>query len=271
MNVSQQSSGAASNAMKIQQLVEHANLLSLTISQSNPSSMAISRVLFFYETFASVYSQPTLIHKLRIIYPPSQLIYILLFTSSASELSRLCSILSIYKQAFGIATTRQSEARQSKSVHKYTKDNLDHFNGYVMDICNCLWRGKALDRKERNALGCLVDPAVAIRLQEYVVTVSQSTFAALFRISHSPALCSFADTHLRELEDQHEDLIEARHAGPVTAGSLKQLADRGGLQLNWQDYKLGILKHLEFAGLVGPRELMYNTMTSLMGAKKTAD
>lgn len=73
---------------------------------------------------------------------------------------------------------------------------------------------------------------------------------------------------MRELEDQSQHEILTRHPGPVTQNSLKQLGRDGGLQVSWEEYRLGVLMSLEGKGVTGVGELMYNTMKALKIARE---
>lgn len=251
-------------ATALASLVRHANLLSLTIAQSSQSVTTFSRILTYYESTAATITYPSLQSTVRIITPPTELVYTLNFTSSLEILSRLCAILALYKRAFEVAMA----PRLAVDIEAYPKDYVNHFNGFLMDLCNCLWRARALNTTDPNALGCLIDSRVTSALTLYVNGLDTSlTLSSLFGFSTSPALCLLAISYVRDLEDATEDSIDRRHAGPVTQASLKQLGLDGGIKLAWQEYKLGVLQYLENNGVAGVGELMYNTMKHLMAAR----
>jgi centromere protein I len=143
-----------------------------------------------------------------------------------------------------------------------------------MDICNCIWRGKAFNSTDPNALGCLIPLSLNSSLTRYVtsldIRVGEQAIGLgfLFGLSFSPLLARFAISFMREKEDENEETIVKRHAGPVTAGSLKILEAEGGLELSWADYRLGVLRYLEAQGIPGVGEMMYNTMKHLMTARE---
>ncbi|EDN90612.1 hypothetical protein SS1G_00012 [Sclerotinia sclerotiorum 1980 UF-70] len=206
----------------------------------------------------------------RITIPPPQVVYTLYFSSNLSVIARTCNILALYKKAFEMAmaprTNPAAPANQS-----YPKEYVNRFNGFLMDICNCLWRSRAFYTIDVNALGCLLPEQTMGTLSSYISKLETSlSLSSLFSISCSPAICRHAITYMRELEDQAEDEINVRHAGPVTQVSLKKLGNDGGLSISWQDYRLGVLKYLEGKGLPGAGELMYNTMKHLMAAREHA-
>jgi centromere protein I len=150
----------------------------------------------------------------------------------------------------------------------YPKEYVNHFNGFLMDICNCIWRSRAFNTSDINALGCLLPTSIVNSLTKYVSNLDPSiSLTTLFSLSMSPLFALLAISYVRELEDKKED-IEIRHAGPVTQASLKQLEKDGGLRLSWADYRLGVLRYLENKGVTGVGELMYNTMKHLMTARE---
>jgi centromere protein I len=252
----------------ISSLIDHANVLALTILQSSLTITTCSTVLTFYETIASLLSHPEASATARIIIPPTELIYTLFFTPSLSTLSRLCSILAFYKRAFEHAMS--STKSPVPDPPPYPREYVNHFNGFLMDICNCIWRSRAFNTSDTNALGCLLPAPTTALLARYVAGLDTSlSLPALFSLSFSPVLCRPAIAYVRELEDQADpSTIEVRHAGPVTQASLRQLERDAGLRLSWADYRLGVLRHLEKSGVVGVGELMYNTMKHLMTARE---
>jgi centromere protein I len=133
--------------LSITPLMEHMNALALTIAECTSEVIIHSLVLDSYESAACLISQTSLQTAIRVVIPPPELVYIILFTSSLSNISRLCAILAIYKDTL--------KAHVDKVPNMYKKDVLNSFNGYIMDICNLVWRMKAFST-EQNALGCLV-------------------------------------------------------------------------------------------------------------------
>jgi centromere protein I len=142
-------------------LIVHADLLCLSVLETLPPVLpTISSILSFYETLATSISHAPQNPNIRITTPSSEVIYRLAFATSLSTLSRLCSILSTHKTAFEAAMSRTEG-------NGYPREYVNHFNGFLMDICNCLWRNRALNREDANALGCLVPPAVLPALRTY--------------------------------------------------------------------------------------------------------
>jgi centromere protein I len=256
------------HASSITSLIQYATTLSLNILQTSQHQSSLHAILNFYESVVVTTSHPDLQFRVRITTPPAELVYALHFNSSISTVSRLSAILASYKRAFEAVMAPKAPGKQSKDIQVYNKDYVNHFNGFLMDVCNCLWRARALNNSDPNALGCLVDRQVVGALATYVSSLDTSlTLPSLFSFSTSPIMCLIAISYIRQLEDENEDTIQKRHGGPVSQASLKQLEIDGGLKLSWQDYKLGVLQYLENIGIEGVGELMYNTMKHLMSTR----
>ncbi|KAM0316718.1 hypothetical protein ACHAO8_003003 [Botrytis cinerea] len=251
-------------------LVNHANQLAVAILQQSSSVSTHSNILDFYEANAFLISHPAITSKVRIAIPPPQLVYTLFFSSNLSVISRICNILALYKKSLEMATASRTGSTVLGN-QSYPKEYVNRFNGFLMDICNCLWRSRAFLTEDVNALGCLLPEQTMGVLAAYIGKLEKSlSLNSLFSISSSPATCHLAITYVRELEDQAEDKIDVRHAGPVTQISLKKLKDDGGLSVSWQDYRLAVLSYLERKGFPGAGELMYNTMKHLMAARQNS-
>lgn len=254
-------------------LIEHVNKLSLTLLQTSPTEYTFLKILNFYERAAYIYSKSRLLRTIEITLPPELLVYTIQFSPSLATVSRLCTVLTAYKHAWAVCMTNAAK----KVGPPYDKEQVNTFNGFLMDICNCLWRGKAFVKSDAHATGCMIQDGTILRLTEYVSSLTDSgsgdmALGALFTMSYSPLLCLQAMEHLQRLEEQEDEDVElrARHAGPITQKSLGQLARKGGLELAWQEYRLGLLRRLEDKEWKGIPELMYSTMKNLLEARAKA-
>lgn len=245
-------------------LLEHVNRLALTLLQTTPSAATHMAVLGFYEQFAAMVSHPGILEKIQVTIPPPDLVFTLHFSQSPAVLSRLYLVLAAYKQSWETIMSRASR----RQLTSYERDHVQMFNGFLMDVCNCLWRGKAFNPSDTNALGCRVPQSLVSSLASYVMRVdSELALTSLFGLSYSPALALQSISYMRELEDAEEDEITVRHGGPVTQDSLARLESNGGLSLDWQDYREGVLGYLQESNLEGIPELMYNTMKNLKNSR----
>lgn len=194
-----------------------------------------------------------------IIVPSPQTLYLLIMSSSLSDFSGICSVLAVYKQAF------EAELRISK---RGPTEHTRMFNGYLMDVCNLLWRSRALIATDTNAMGCLYPTANVNDLQKYLVSIDQDyNIALFFGLSHNPTLSSISRSAFAAFEDVAEleqgDAI-THHAGPVTQRSLITLGNQGGVEISWKDFRILVLNWLEMRGSPGIKDLMYATMKDLM-------
>lgn len=297
-------------AVSLKALIEHVNGLVLALIQNSVgtsppapnsgsvSTIALMGVLDFYEEVTAVLAlrRDDVLASVQELIPPPAAVYTLHFHQSAAVVSRLYAVLANYKRGLEAAMSRRPGRSAAAALaltnpggnnaqplsmpltdHERARVNL--FNGYLMDVCNCLWRSRAFSSTDTNALGCRVDGAVVGRLAGYVQTLLDRDLplAAAFSLSHSPTLCLQAISYLRQLEDEAMEAasnagsttppLQRRHAGPVTQAALLRLSNSGGLRITWQAYRSGLLVHLEKQHLGGIASLMYNTMKNLMNAR----
>jgi centromere protein I len=243
-------------------LAEYADFLILTAicGTSIPSTLT-STVISFYETvaFATHDSTSPAIKPFPVIYPPVHIAYHLLFSSSLSDVSRLCSVLAHCKKAF--------ENPKADITSQYTPTYTGKFNGQLMDICNLLWRNRALNSSDSNAAGCLCPESTAAAFQAYLVQVDREySLPSAFGVSHNWLLSALSIALFRALEDEAEaagSALSEKQAGPVTQRSLALLDKEGGLAISWKQYRVDVLRWLDERGLGGVKALMYSTMVNL--------
>ena len=238
-------------------LIRHTGQLSLTLLQTSPTESVDMAIIEFYEQAVRLVNDERLKDYIRIELPPSELIYIFLFSGSVATVSRLCDILACSNRIDALS---------------YDRAYVNLYNGYLMDICNCFWRSRAFSDADTNSHGCMMPRPAVSKLTSYVVSVDKTfSLASLFSLSYSPVLCLQSIQSVRDLEDAaiaSDSSIRTRHAGPVTQTSLTKLAAAGGIQLAWQEYRIEVLRSLAEKNLGGIAELLKNTMTVL---KKSMD
>ena len=114
--------------------------------------------------------------------PSSSIVYYPFFSSSPSSVSRICGILtrsdsvsreanSRFKIAFELyeSASRERQDRGGLAMPAYSRDFVNYFNGFVMDLCNCLWRNRALNNADKNALGCQIPESPRNRLRRLII------------------------------------------------------------------------------------------------------
>lgn len=261
----------SSNAeLSIPSLVEHASNLALSTLQTSHTISTISTVITFFEATASLARRESKGSSPRIIPPPPpEAIYMLSFTPSLSNLSRVCKILADFKRVLEVPNSSNWENIAVPCEYQISaRQHVNNFNGYLIDICNCLWRSRAFNSVDSNSVGCLLSPIVTESLSIYVAGIQNTySLSSLYDLSLSPLTCLLASTYFKNQEDRMANL-RARHDGPVTRTSLKYLYRDGGLEISWQDYKLGVLKHLQERGAPGISELIHSTLKHLISTQE---
>ncbi|KAI0446650.1 Mis6-domain-containing protein [Xylaria telfairii] len=246
-------------------LVVHVNSLCLTLIQTSPCISTHGKVLdFYYQTSSLASDAHLLAHSQATAVPPATLIYNMFFATSPLTVSRVCAVVAKYKVEFQVAIDVASI--------DYIPRHIPEFNGFLMDICNCLWRQRALSDEDSNAKGCMIARSLVKDLSSYVTSLSMGGFlASLFSLSYSPVFSLFAISSLRELEEQVEeqDGLNIKHAGPVTKATLKTLTDRGGIDISWDDYRRGVLNYLDQRGMDGVEHLLSITIGTLRQGQPT--
>lgn len=251
-------------------LIEHANQLCLTLLLTSPTEYTFNKILDFYDRATFIYSKASILRTPHVTLPPVLLVYTLQFSQSLATVARLCAILTVYKQACAVYMSNATKGLGPA----YDKETVATFNSFLMDICNCLWRGKAFAKSDAHARGCMLPDEVITSLRNYVSTLKDTgsgdmELGGLFTMSYSPLLCFQGMEHLRHIEEQEDEEFElkAMHAGPITSQSLSQLSMRGGVEVEWQKYRLGVLEHLKEKGWKGIPEMLYSTMRNLVDSR----
>lgn len=265
------------------QLVTHAELLASSIQEFAPNeddtqapNSSILSVLRFYTGLTDVFSYASTNARFRIKIPTAATVYTLALIPSISIISTLSAILAEYKSAF--ETSLASEALKASNPDEPLYDNelVGHFNGYVMDMCNLLWRNRAFNPEDPNAMGCLMPQAGVGALTNYVRAVNEAarhydrdsafhvTLPSIFSLSHHVAFCNFSAACFADLEkDQKIPGHHPKLRKPVTQKALQALEKDGGAKVTWQEYRIQMLDWLDAIGSQGTGSLMRSTMKAL--------
>lgn len=251
---SQLQSSALSNDIEDTIIYYMRHVGSLIIKALRGSRQVTSSALAFYEVVASF---PAKDSTFRLVLPPDSLVYHSLFAGDALSLSRLCGILAKYK--WNAEESRKlSLSSLNNSWEPYSRAIIDHLNGIVMDIVNCIWRNRALSTAD-NSLGCNIPQELTKKYGE-IANSREEDLRQLYSLTRSTALARYSKEVFSALETRDSIDIFNRHRGPLTQESLKILAAAGGLNTPWREFKKEALKDLEGRGLVGLPELMYSVL-----------
>jgi centromere protein I len=274
-------------------LITHAELLSLSLLEipltaadlsSKASKPVATTILELYNTLANLYSHAANNGNIRLTVPLAPTVYSLAFTSNLALISLLCSVLATYKSSFEESLVSQTFQSPVKSAGAfYATEMVALFNGYIMDICNLVWRNRGLNADDPNALGCLIPAPTKTALNEYINDSNEMlkrrkgsegptfhySLQMMFSLSHHVALADLSAACFADFEDQKVPDAEgqARLRKPVTQKNLTALEKDGGVKINWQDYRVKMLDWFDERGSEGIGRLMRSTMTALR--KKT--
>lgn len=238
-------------------LATHFSTLSLSLivdlPPNSPFSLVItSAILTFYEQLSTL-SKP---HHIPIILPPVSLIYLLNLSPNTSVFSRINGIIASYRHTF---------SAHPVPIHKhYPEEMTMSFNSIMRDFYNLTWLSRGLVAEPPKCVGLLCEPALRDDLQDYLAELDQEyNINVALNITHNPLLASLSLAAWLEVENEEIDKEgydpEAiqRHAGPVGQISLEKLRARGGVHVEWEAYRVRVLKWLEERGLGGPKAFMF--------------
>ncbi|KAF2432215.1 Mis6-domain-containing protein [Tothia fuscella] len=242
-----------------QDLVQHVSNLALSALATSEASG--SAVIGFYEVvvyFAR--DNVTKYPQLPILGPPSQVVYLLLMSPHLSVSSRICTVIATYKQTLANKTNR-------------TMKDAEPVNGYLMDVCNLLWRSRALEmasNDDPSAQGCLCPAELTKSFQAYLTALDRDyRIQMIFGLSFNPTMSSLSRSAfdaLQDAEDTSTDEALHRHAGPVTERSLGVLGYEGGMKISWKQCRVNMLQWMDERGIAGIKGLLFATMRNLMNA-----
>lgn len=121
----------------IQRVIEHVDKISIVgLLAENDDPLLQHATLSFFELVASIPLQ----HDIpEIIVPSIDLVCRCFFASNAMALSRICGIICQYVIAFS-----ENDKKEDDWLSRHSPDYLTMFNTYVTDVCNALWKNKAL-------------------------------------------------------------------------------------------------------------------------------
>ncbi|KAJ6092255.1 hypothetical protein N7467_004224 [Penicillium canescens] len=264
----------------LSQMIVHVELLASSILEfpadedQKPFKPAADSVLEFYKALADLFSHAPEDARFRLTLPYAQTVYTLAFIPNISVISSLESVLAVYKAAFEASLS--SQVLQSQGTPAYGTDLVGRFNGYVMDMCNVLWRNRALNTEDPNALGCLIPAKTVTALTTYVRDVNEAAkhydrenafhiaLTSIFSLSHHAAFCNLSAACFADVEEDQDATGDRPKLGkPATHKALVALEKDGGAKMTWQEYRVHMLDWLDALGCRGTGILMRSTMKAL--------
>lgn len=98
--------------------------------------------LSFFELIATISLQDDIPD---IVIPAATFVHRNFFAASAMPVDRICGIIYKYKLAF-----EENDSKTEDWMSKHTPQYLEHFNTYMMDMCNALWRNLGLSKSKND-------------------------------------------------------------------------------------------------------------------------
>ncbi|KAL5389615.1 hypothetical protein PMIN06_010047 [Paraphaeosphaeria minitans] len=244
-------------------LAAHVSTLSSSLLLSLPScssstTIIVSTILTFYEQLSTI-STP---HHIPIILPSISLIYLLAMEPSTTTFARVAGIIANYRHAF---------TAHPLPIQKYYPENMtSSFNTALRDLYHLLWMSKALIAEPPKSVGLYCAPELSDALHTYLTQADREyNVRTAFNVSNNPLFASISLAAWVAIENEEikkegydPDAI-TRHAGPVSQRKLEMLKAAGGVNIDWDAYRVRVLKWMEERGLAGPKEFMFAASNQL--------
>ncbi|KAF2865583.1 Mis6-domain-containing protein [Massariosphaeria phaeospora] len=257
-----QSALSSGDQKSLHQLVTHVSDMATSLLLSVPPGEGhtlTSSILTFYEVL-SASAKP---YHVPILVPPVHLTYYLVLDNSTTTLSRVYGILGTYKRAF-------DQHPKPVTAHYPTK-MIDTFNSCLTDMFNLLWISRALlQAPNTKALGLFCKPSLRDDLNTYLGSIDREyAIASAFGVSNNAWLTSLSAATWRSIEEAEIDKNGYDrgsinlHQGPVSQRSLAVLKKNGGVNVDWEKYKVQVLHWLAERGCGGIRDFMFAAKTDL--------
>lgn len=192
-----------------------------------------------------------------LLLPPS-LFYNLLMSLNPLVCSEICGYLSFCKTC---------QIKDAEDDYKMMQ------NTYITDTINFLWREKAFVSDKNAPSAMFFDPNMSKQIGQFNVFhfFESLTVNRIGNLFHNPAWSFIVTQHVRELEDKDEN-VNTRNAGPLTEESIEDL--RLNNEVNWlpfsyDEMRLEVLRFLDLVGYEGLADLMFSSLKSLLGKRKS--
>ncbi|ORZ09055.1 Mis6-domain-containing protein [Lobosporangium transversale] len=282
----------------IRALIGHVDSISSVALEMEHDHIAVQHAVLSFFDFTSslsgVYKVP-----LAVIFPHSTIVYRCFLSDSGMALSRICGIVYQYKQAFesfekdqqlqyellvqSQMSTRKSDTGDDNPAGKqslqagaalpapfevpgYNREYVVLFNSFVMDICNFLWRNRAFNKTDKNALGFSMDHRTITQIKR-VCADAGLNMNNMMSITHSIAMSGYSARFLKSLEEQNNIPEEKRLRAPASSSALKDMVTKGGLNMKFDEFRVQYLDHLEQNGFEGISQFLFDSITALLQRK----
>ncbi|EPB88485.1 hypothetical protein HMPREF1544_04720 [Mucor circinelloides 1006PhL] len=242
----------------IRRLIEHIDrmcLMGLLAEDDHPLLQHAG--LTFFELVSTISVQDDIPD---IIIPAATFVHRNFYSSSAMPVSRVCGILNQYKLAF-----EENDNKTDDWMSHHTPAYLNHFNTYLKDVCNSLWRNVGLSKLESEGNAFSLSRQNIVDFQK-ICEERDMEDNRILSITHSASLASFSKRFMTLLEKEEEPSVT--HDQPITSAYLRQLGENEGMSISYLDYRAEFLNYMSRLGFTGMHDLLYACMPSLMHLKE---
>ncbi|OAD00753.1 hypothetical protein MUCCIDRAFT_85107 [Mucor lusitanicus CBS 277.49] len=216
----------------IQKLIEHIDrMIVMGLLAEDDHPLLQHAGLTFFELVSTISAQDDIPD---IIIPAATFVHRSFYSSSAMPVSRLCGILYQYKIAF-----EENDNKTEDWMSKHTPAYLNHFNTYLKDVCNSLWRNLGLSKVEAEG---------------NAFSLSQQNILDFQKI------CQDRDMEVNKL-------LSITHSASLAAFS-KRFMTNNGMSISYLHYRAEYLNYMHQLGFTGMHDLLYACMTSLINLKE---
>lgn len=274
-------------ALVIQELIVHVDFLACCSLKVHCDNIRIEHAtLSFFETCARLSSQYDIS---CIVIPSAPVIFRFCFTPSSMPLSRISGIVSWYKEEFEeFERSYDQEDDHDGLLGVNRRQYITYFNSHVMDMCNCIWRNRSLNRTDENANGCQLNEQVISKIRS-ACEENRTAMSHIFSLTHSSATAYMISRYNKRVirADTKDDMskmvkrivVEAqRTLRPITSGAIKEFLERFGEDFSSKAasdvlmaYKVGLLEHLkDHYSMYGLYEFLYTCMRTLIERRRSS-
>ncbi|KAK6202842.1 uncharacterized protein RJT21DRAFT_118915 [Scheffersomyces amazonensis] len=187
---------------------------------------------------------------------PPNIVHLALFYGDPYTFSEICGYIAL-----------------TKNYHFKTENHKLLQNCYIMDIVNLVWRDKGFSHDiapSSSNRACLLNPQL-IQNFRFLPIFNTNPINLIGSLFFNPSWSYISSQIVWKLEDQNE-FISARHQGPVTIESIRNLTeddDNTWLNISYDDLKLHVLKQLDTLKFTGLCDLLFSSLKTLMQQRDT--
>ncbi|KAF1796465.1 hypothetical protein FB192DRAFT_1463182 [Mucor lusitanicus] len=199
----------------IQKLIEHIDrMIVMGLLAEDDHPLLQHAGLTFFELVSTISAQDDIPD---IIIPAATFVHRSFYSSSAMPVSRLCGILYQYKIAF-----EENDNKTEDWMSKHTPAYLNHFNTYLKDVCNSLWRNLGLSKVEAEGNAFSLSQQNILDFQK-ICQDRDMEVNKLLSITHSASLAAFSKRFMTLLEK--EENANVTHNQPISSAYLRELEE----------------------------------------------